>query len=130
MIAVAGGIFFFFLMLGRVALSKHERTASAQFVAIGSGGTSVHAPVLLSSASLRARSRSDTGFREPGEQTSDSRGERKMEVRVGERLLYLAVLSSVLCVDLVLGKYVKGIVNTKEVSVVFCFVFFFLYLFD
>lgn len=45
-----------------------------------------------------------------------------MEVRVGERLLYLAVLSSVFCVDLVLGKYVKGIVNTKEVSVVvFCF---------
>lgn len=48
-------------------------------------------------------------------------GERKMEVRVGERLLYLAVLSSVFCVDSVLGKYVKGIVNTKEVSVVFFF---------
>uniref|UniRef100_A0A3B4WDW0 Transmembrane protein 145 n=1 Tax=Seriola lalandi dorsalis TaxID=1841481 RepID=A0A3B4WDW0_SERLL len=45
---------------------------------------------------------------------SDSGGERKMEVRVGERLLCLAVLSSVLCVDSVLGKYVKGIVNTKE----------------
>lgn len=44
-----------------------------------------------------------------------------MEVRVGERLLYLAVLSSVLCVDSVLGKYVRGIVNTKEVSVVFFF---------
>lgn len=108
---------FFFLLLGRVALSKHERTASARFVATGIGGTSVHAPV-LSSASLRARSRSVTGFRELAEQTSDSRGERKMEVRVGVRLLYLAVLSSVLGVDLVLGKYVKGIVNTKEVSVV------------
>lgn len=42
-----------------------------------------------------------------------------MEVRVGERLLCLAVLSSVFCVDSVLGKYVKGIVNTKEVSAVF-----------
>eukprot|EP00064_Thunnus_orientalis_P011637 superscaffoldBa00001697_g11668 len=61
-----------------------------------------------------ARSRTETGFREPREQTSDSGGERKMEVRVGERLLCLAVLSSVLCVDSVLGKYVKGIVNTKE----------------
>ena len=39
-----------------------------------------------------------------------------MEVRVGERLLCLAVLSSVFLVDSVLGKYVKGIVNTKEVS--------------
>uniref|UniRef100_A0A8D3CJZ2 Transmembrane protein 145 n=1 Tax=Scophthalmus maximus TaxID=52904 RepID=A0A8D3CJZ2_SCOMX len=37
-----------------------------------------------------------------------------MEVRVGERLLCLAVLFSVLCVDSALGKYVKGIVNTKE----------------
>uniref|UniRef100_A0A3B3TXA5 Transmembrane protein 145 n=1 Tax=Poecilia latipinna TaxID=48699 RepID=A0A3B3TXA5_9TELE len=37
-----------------------------------------------------------------------------MEVRVGERLLWLAVLSTVLCVDSVFGKYVKGIVNTKE----------------
>lgn len=40
-----------------------------------------------------------------------------MEVRVGERLLCLAVLSSVLCMDSVLGKYVRGVVNTKEVSV-------------
>lgn len=61
------------------------------------------------------------GFREPGEQTSGSGGERKMEVRVGERLLCLAVLSSVLCVDSVFGKYVKGIVNTKEVRVCFRF---------
>ncbi|KAF7227071.1 transcript variant X1 [Nothobranchius furzeri] len=37
-----------------------------------------------------------------------------MELRFGERLLWLSVLSSVLCVDSVLGKYVKGIVNTKE----------------
>lgn len=66
-----------------------------------------------------ARSRTETGFRDPGEQTSDSGGERKMEVRVGERLLCLAVLSSVLCVDSVFGKYVKGIVNTEEVSAVF-----------
>lgn len=45
-----------------------------------------------------------------------------MEVRVGEKLLCLAVLSSVFLVDSVLGKYVKGIVNTKEVSaVVFLF---------
>lgn len=102
-------------------MSKHERTASARFVATGIGGTSVHAPALLSSASLRARSRSVTGFGELAEQTSDSRGERKMEVRVGVRLLYLAVLSSVLGVHLVLGKYVKGIVNTKEVSVVLFF---------
>lgn len=42
-----------------------------------------------------------------------------MEVRVGERLLCLAVLFSVLCVDSVLGKYVRGVVNTKEVSVCF-----------
>lgn len=42
-----------------------------------------------------------------------------MEVRVGERLLCLAVLSSVLCMDSVLGKYVRGVVNTKEVSVCF-----------
>lgn len=40
-----------------------------------------------------------------------------MEVRVGERLLCLAVLFSVLCMDSVLGKYVRGVVNTKEVSV-------------
>lgn len=45
-----------------------------------------------------------------------------MEVRVGERLLCLAVLSSVFFVDSVLGKYVKGIVNTKEVSAVFYFI--------
>lgn len=37
----------------------------------------------------------------------------KMEVC--ERLLCLAVVSSVLCVGSVLGKYVRGIVNTKEV---------------
>lgn len=43
-----------------------------------------------------------------------------MEGRLGERLLWLAALSGVLCVDLVCGKYVKGIVDTKEVSAV-CF---------
>ncbi|KAM8735884.1 transmembrane protein 145 [Acanthopagrus schlegelii] len=37
-----------------------------------------------------------------------------MEVRVGERLLCLAALSCVFFADSVLGKYVKGIVNTKE----------------
>ena len=42
-----------------------------------------------------------------------------MEVRLCERLLCLAVLFSVLCVAPVLGKYVKGIVNTKEVRLVF-----------
>lgn len=42
-----------------------------------------------------------------------------MEVRGGERLVYLAVLLSVFCAHLTLGKYVKGVVNTKEVSVVF-----------
>lgn len=42
-----------------------------------------------------------------------------MEVRVGERLMWLAVLSTVLCVDSVFGKYVKGIVNTKEVRAEF-----------
>lgn len=71
------------------------------------------------------------GFKELGEavrvRPSGCGGERKkMEVRVGERLLWLAVLSSVLSVDSVLGKYVKGIVNTKEVSPgVFYFLFFF-----
>lgn len=39
-----------------------------------------------------------------------------MEVRVGERLLWLTVLSSLLFVDSALGKYVRGVVNTKEVS--------------
>lgn len=71
---------------------------------------------------LRARSRSEQASGSPDLQTSDSGGERKMEVRVGERLLCLVVLSSVLFVDSVLGKYVKGIVNTKEVSAAcFCF---------
>ncbi|KAM8870463.1 transmembrane protein 145 isoform 2-T2 [Spinachia spinachia] len=37
-----------------------------------------------------------------------------MEVRVGETLLRLSVLSSVFFVQPVLGKYVKGLVNTKE----------------
>ncbi|KAI4810960.1 hypothetical protein KUCAC02_013887, partial [Chaenocephalus aceratus] len=37
-----------------------------------------------------------------------------MEVRVGERLLCMALLCSGFFVDSVLGKYVKGIVNTKE----------------
>ncbi|KAK5921850.1 hypothetical protein CgunFtcFv8_019171 [Champsocephalus gunnari] len=41
-----------------------------------------------------------------------------MEVRVGERLLCMALLCSGFFVDSVLGKYVKGIVNTKEVSAV------------
>ncbi|KAF3839328.1 hypothetical protein F7725_018045 [Dissostichus mawsoni] len=57
-----------------------------------------------------ARPRSETGSRE-------SRGAaagRKMEVRVGERLLCMALLCSGFFVDSVLGKYVKGIVNTKE----------------
>lgn len=58
-------------------------------------------------------------FGELWEQTSGCGGERKMEVRVGERLLWLAVLSTVLCVDSVFGKYVKGIVNTKEVRAEF-----------
>lgn len=87
-------------------------------------------PAPLSPASARAPLRSfvrapaqTQGFREPGEQTSDSGGERKMEVRVGERLLCLAVLSSVLCVDSVFGKYVKGIINTKEVRADFSFFF-------
>ncbi|KAK5861871.1 hypothetical protein PBY51_017313 [Eleginops maclovinus] len=59
---------------------------------------------------LPARLGSETGSRE-------SRGAaagRKMEVRVGERLLCLALLCSSFFVDSVLGKYVKGIVNTKE----------------
>lgn len=38
-----------------------------------------------------------------------------------EKVLGLAVVSSMLCVGSVLGKYVKGIVNTKEVSIVFTF---------
>lgn len=39
-----------------------------------------------------------------------------MEARVAERLVYLALLSGVLCVEPAVGKYVKGIVDTKEVS--------------
>lgn len=39
-----------------------------------------------------------------------------MEVRGGEKLVHLAVLFGVFCAHLALGKYVKGIVNTKEVS--------------
>lgn len=39
-----------------------------------------------------------------------------MEVRGGERLAYLAVLFSVFCARLTLGKYVRGVINTKEVS--------------
>lgn len=42
-----------------------------------------------------------------------------MEVRGGERLAYLALLFSVFCAHLTLGKYVKGIVDTKEVSILF-----------
>lgn len=38
-----------------------------------------------------------------------------------EKVLGLAVVSSMLCVGSVLGKYVRGIVNTKEVSEVFTF---------
>lgn len=38
-----------------------------------------------------------------------------------EKVLGLAVVSSILCVGSVLGKYVRGIVNTKEVSRVFTF---------
>ncbi|KAM3873276.1 transmembrane protein 145 [Diretmus argenteus] len=37
-----------------------------------------------------------------------------MEVRFGERLLCFAALSALLCVGSVVGKYVKGIVDTKE----------------
>lgn len=37
-------------------------------------------------------------------------------MEVCERVLKLAVVSSVLSVATVLGKYVRGIVNTKEVS--------------
>lgn len=125
MIAITDGIF------KCVAFSRHERNWARALCGHGHRRGPARTPRFFSrptlalcarAVPLRARSRSDTGFREPGEQTSDSGGERKMEVRVGERLLYLAVLSSVFCVDLVLGKYVKGIVNTKEVSVV---VFFF-----
>ena len=42
-----------------------------------------------------------------------------MEVRFCGRLLCLAALSTVLCVESVFGKHVKGIVNTKEVRVCF-----------
>lgn len=38
-----------------------------------------------------------------------------------EKVLGLAVVSSILCVGSVLGKYVRGIVNTKEVSIMFTF---------
>lgn len=83
-------------------------------------GSDVHVAYLV----LRARSRPDTGFAEPREQRSDSGRERKMEVRGGERLLYLAVLFGVFCAPSTLGKYVKGIVNTKEVSVDFTVIIF------
>lgn len=73
---------------------------------------------------LRARSRSERQASGSSEsRRAPARRERKMEVRVGERLLCLAVLSSVFFVDSVLGKYVKGIVNTKEVSAVSFLVF-------
>lgn len=48
-----------------------------------------------------------------------------MEARVAERLVYLALLSGVLCVEPAVGKYVKGIVDTKEVSAACARVFFF-----
>lgn len=72
-------------------------------------------PPLSLSLALRAPARGQASG-ERGEQTSGSRGKRKMELRVGERLLCVAALSSLLCVDSVLGKYVRGVVNTKEVS--------------
>lgn len=138
-----------FLMCGRVAFSKHERnwaralrhprkqrrTPPSGFSCRREAGA--HAserdprararflsrpPLLEPRSSVRAPAQRQ-GFREPGEQTSDSGGERKMEVRVGERLLCLAVLCSVLCVDSVFGKYVKGTVNTKEVRVVVSFTY-------
>ena len=42
-----------------------------------------------------------------------------MEVRFCGRLLCLAALFTVLCVESVFGKHVKGIVNTKEVRICF-----------
>lgn len=109
---------------------RHSRTSFSFWSGPrASRGTRAHAPgfslahrLLETRSSVRAPAQSATGFGEPGEQTSDSGGERKMEVRVGERLLCLAVLSSVLYVDSVFGKYVKGIVNTKEVSAAVFFV--------
>lgn len=101
-------------------LNNHHRPPSS--FTCRRGGTCIEAAGASapdSSLSVNARSRAETGFWELGEQTSGSWGERKMEVRVGERLLCLAVLSSVLCMDSVLGKYVRGVVNTKEVSVCF-----------
>lgn len=41
-----------------------------------------------------------------------------------EKVLGLAVVSSMLCVGSVFGKYVRGIVNTKEVSNVIVFTFY------
>lgn len=57
-----------------------------------------------------------------------------MEARVAERLVHLALLSCVLCVVPALGKYVKGIVDTKEVSevhvrLVILFIFYFHFMF-
>ncbi len=51
---------------------------------------------------------------------------RKAQKRDGgqvkmEKVLGLAMVSSILCVGSVLGKYVRGIVNTKEVSIMFTF---------
>lgn len=127
-----------FWACGHVALTKHERNRARarqpppppslppkqppSSFTCRRGGTCIEAAGASapdSSLSVNARSRAETGFWELGEQTSGSWGERKMEVRVGERLLCLAVLSSVLCMDSVLGKYVRGVVNTKEVSVCF-----------
>lgn len=72
-------------------------------------------PAHLRCSSVRAPARVQA-LGERREQTNGSRGRRKMELRVGERLLCVAALSSLLCVDSVLGKYVRGVVNTKEVS--------------
>jgi len=41
-----------------------------------------------------------------------------------EKVLGLAVVSSMLCVGSVFGKYVRGIVNTKEVSIMFTFCYY------
>lgn len=85
-------------------------------------GTGVHAPppppLCARAVHLRARPRSETELQRAPERADKRQRGRKMEVRVGEKLLCLAVLSSVFLVDSVLGKYVKGIVNTKEVSAV------------
>lgn len=72
-------------------------------------------PAHLRCSSVRAPARVHA-LEKRREQTNGSRGRRKMELRVGERLLCVAALSSLLCVDSVFGKYVRGVVNTKEVS--------------